>query len=331
MTPRRFTQTSHRPTQLDPGEWPSEPTRPLATVGLTPEVLAERLGLSFSVDEDDLGRMRLAAVRVEGSGRVFGLVHYEDSPEPGTQVYDYAASGMAEDAIVELLDGLGLDRGDLTWTASSPGDAYLAWLEEALRDVEGSQVPKTAFDVGPALAAAGGEVVHDADDETRWNEARWDETVDRFAPLVWSIARSHGLGTDDAVDVSQTVWLRLLERLPECRRTSDIARQLVKVASEESLRVLRQRSGEARVLQDAASNVDHDAGAPQVDRTTGEENSVWDAFRRLPPRCQLLLRLLVVDPPLTHTEIASVLEMPVGSVGPTRARCIDRLREHLAP
>lgn len=156
-------------------------------------------------------------------------------------------------------------------------------------------------------------------------QGAWDRLVGRFGPLVWAVARTYRLSPADAADVSQTVWLRLVEHLDRLREPDRLPGWLVTTSRNECLRVLRQQS---RVVTfDAPFDRDDDGEAVEAALLAGERDGLlWDAFRRLPEPCQLLLRLLMCEPPLSYADISLALRMPIGSIGPTRSRCLDRLR-----
>lgn len=158
----------------------------------------------------------------------------------------------------------------------------------------------------------------------------WDALVDQFARLVWSVTRDHGLSPPDAADVSQTTWLRLAEHLHRLRDPERVGLWLVTTARNESLRTLRRRQRED--LADPASHTLDRASAgadDSVERGVLEaerDAALWRAFETLSPPCKVLLRTLMVDPSPSYAEVSAQLGMPVGSIGPTRNRCIDRLR-----
>jgi RNA polymerase sigma factor (sigma-70 family) len=163
------------------------------------------------------------------------------------------------------------------------------------------------------------------------DERAWNALVDQHTRLLWSVARSFRLDQADAADVVQTTWLRLLEHLDRIEDPTRLVGWLVTTARRECLRVLR-RSGRERLIvdEDAALDIpDDDADPVETRLITNERNAtLWRAFRRLPERCQRLLRVAVAVPQ-AYDEVSAQLEMPVGSIGPTRARCLDRLRKLL--
>jgi RNA polymerase sigma factor (sigma-70 family) len=155
----------------------------------------------------------------------------------------------------------------------------------------------------------------------------WDTLVDRFASIVWSATRTYRLSPTDAEDVNQTVWLRLVENLDRIREPERLAGWLATTARNECFRVLRRRGRETpEELDDEwTSSVDDlDAGLLSDER----DAALVRAFRSLPARCQELLTVLLTDPPPSYEEVATALEMPIGSIGPTRQRCLQRLRAH---
>ena len=157
----------------------------------------------------------------------------------------------------------------------------------------------------------------------------WDELVERYAPLVWSICRRHRMSDLDAADIGQEVWLRLVERLHELREPAALPGWLATTTHRECVRVLRARRQRERHEVEEDLEARPDARSPIVDQALLEAErgmALREAFAQLPPRCQRLLSLLMRDPPLPYTEISARLGMPVGGIGPNRARCLESLR-----
>jgi RNA polymerase sigma factor (sigma-70 family) len=173
------------------------------------------------------------------------------------------------------------------------------------------------------------ELVRDA---SRGDAGAWSALVDRFAPLVWSIARGYRLSDQDAADVSQSTWVRLAEHIDRVREPERVGAWLATTAGRESLAVIKRRQRQFP-LEDAAlaEALDNDFSDPPAESTlrAAESSELWKAFAKLPPRSQLLLRLLFADPQPSYQEIAAVTGMPIGSIGPTRARCLQELRQLL--
>jgi RNA polymerase sigma factor (sigma-70 family) len=160
------------------------------------------------------------------------------------------------------------------------------------------------------------------------DKAAWDELVDRYAPLVWSICRRFGLSPADAEDVGQSVWLRLVEHLPGLREPAALPGWIATTTHRECLRVRQvgRRSEPADPLEDTQIMADETVEVEEEVLTHERYAVARAAFAQLSPRCQLLLSLLTRDPPAPYSEISESLHMAVGSIGPNRARCLDRLR-----
>jgi RNA polymerase sigma factor (sigma-70 family) len=154
----------------------------------------------------------------------------------------------------------------------------------------------------------------------------WDALVEQFAGLVWSIARGHGLDSSDAADVSQTCWLRLAESLHRLRDPERVGAWLATTAKRESIAVLRKGR---RQVPSGVEFDDEIAGDAEPDAALlrGERSALLiAAFRELPALCRTLLRVLLSDPAPSYAEVSETLDMPIGSIGPRRARCLERLR-----
>ena len=158
----------------------------------------------------------------------------------------------------------------------------------------------------------------------------WGALVERFHQLVWATARGHGLSVADAMDVSQTTWLRLAEYLHRIREPERLAGWLVITTRHESLRTLRCRERQIPVdPTDCSHDLEGDGEAADPEGRLLEEErgaALWRAFESLPQPCQLLLRTLLADPAPSYAEVSETLGLPVGSIGPKRNRCLDRLR-----
>lgn len=168
-----------------------------------------------------------------------------------------------------------------------------------------------------------GALVRDAADG---DQASWDEIVARYSRLVWSITHQYRLDSADAADVFQTAWLRLVEHIQDLSDPRAVATWLTTTTRRECMRV--QRAGRWQVpVGDALP--ERAAGTPDMDARVlrAERDALLrEAFGRLSPTDQTLLLLLVTEPVPSYEEIASSLNMPRGSIGPTRRRCLERLR-----
>lgn len=167
---------------------------------------------------------------------------------------------------------------------------------------------------------------------TAGDEAAWGSLVDRYANLVWAVARGHGLDQADAADVSQTVWLRLAEQLSGIREPERLGAWLATTARRECLRTLRRQERHLPVDECLEWNCGPRVDDPGEELFSEERDSaLWTAFEALSGNCKALLRALLADPAPSYAELSDTFEMPVGSIGPTRARCLDRLRDRIEP
>lgn len=128
----------------------------------------------------------------------------------------------------------------------------------------------------------------------------------------------------------QTTWLRLVEHLDRLHDPERVGAWLATTVRHESLRVLRLSARHVltptELLPDEGEDVRLDASLLVSER----DRELWRAFVTLPERCQALLRLLVADPAPSYEQVSAALDMPIGSIGPTRARCLAHLRERAA-
>ncbi len=161
------------------------------------------------------------------------------------------------------------------------------------------------------------------------DQAAWNELVERYSPLVWSICLHYQLNRQDIDDVGQNVWLLLVEHIGSLREAAALPGWLATTTKHEALRVLRasRRRDHAGLPPEDQLPPDPDDVAIEQELILAERNAALRAaFAELPHRCHELLSLLMSDPPPGYASISATLGIPVGSIGPTRARCLDRLR-----
>jgi RNA polymerase sigma factor (sigma-70 family) len=156
----------------------------------------------------------------------------------------------------------------------------------------------------------------------------WQRLVEQYNRLIWAMTRDFRLVESDAADVVQATWLRLLEHIDRIEYPARVGSWLAATARNECLRSLsaRKRVVPTQVDEILTGVV---AAEPEVDeRILADERAevVRDALSSLPGRWQRLLELLMADPPASYAEISDQLGLPVGSIGPTRGRCLERLR-----
>ncbi|HEY2488906.1 MAG TPA: sigma-70 family RNA polymerase sigma factor [Streptosporangiaceae bacterium] len=161
------------------------------------------------------------------------------------------------------------------------------------------------------------------------DQPAWNEIVERYAPLVWSICNRYRLSRPDIDDIGQTVWLLLVEQLGNIRQPAALPGWLATTTQRECLRVLRAASR----YDSFGSSVDNqelpDQSAPVIEQEVIEAElhaALRTAFAGLPARCRQLLSMLLSDPPHSYAEISATVPIAIGSIGPQRARCLDKLR-----
>jgi RNA polymerase sigma factor (sigma-70 family) len=177
--------------------------------------------------------------------------------------------------------------------------------------------PGEEDDVASLVAAAGGG-----------DRKAWEGLVQRYAGLVWGVARALGLDPADAADVSQTTWLRLAEHLGRLREPDRVGAWLAVTARREALRT-RQRG--ARIVLDSwcGDGPDEDDDLDSALLRDERDALLWRTFSALSEPCKALLRVLMTDPPPSYVEVGEALDMPVGSIGPRRQRCLRALRRQI--
>jgi RNA polymerase sigma factor (sigma-70 family) len=161
------------------------------------------------------------------------------------------------------------------------------------------------------------------------DQAAWNELVERYAPLVWSICVKHRLDRSDIDDVGQNVWLLLVEKIGSLREPAALPGWLATTTHRECLRVLRAAHRHDRTGLRPPEDIPADSEAPMIeeDVLAAEQNAaVRAAFSELPHGCRELLSMLVSDPPCAYSDISAAMGIAVGSIGPKRARCLDHLR-----
>jgi RNA polymerase sigma factor (sigma-70 family) len=162
------------------------------------------------------------------------------------------------------------------------------------------------------------------------DERAWTALVTAYAGLVWAIGRSFRLSPADAEDVSQTTWEKFARSLSDIQQPERVGAWLSTTARRESLRVLATRN---RVLPTGdlgwigASPLDESPEEVAVAREdSAQAVRVWQALNLLGDNCQRLLRIMMADPAPSYAEAAAALGVTVGYLGPTRQRCLEKLR-----
>jgi RNA polymerase sigma factor (sigma-70 family) len=169
----------------------------------------------------------------------------------------------------------------------------------------------------------------------------WEQILDRFGALVRSTTRAYRLSPTDAADVGQTVWLRLFERLADLREPRALPGWIAVTTAHECSKVVTRRNRTVSVDPVLLAGGEHPAfSSPAGPTEPGEpgerllreddRRAIRSGLAQLPARQRQLLLLLTQDPPLPYAEIGRRLGIPVGSIGPARARYLRHLRQTAA-
>lgn len=162
------------------------------------------------------------------------------------------------------------------------------------------------------------------------DELAWNGLIQEFGGMIWAVARAYRLPHADAANVSQETWVRLLEHLSRLKDPARVGAWLATTARRECLRALRENNRWILGGDGACESESPDISAEEALLLDERDETLRRSFARLRPSDQSLLRLLTVDPRPSYAQIAAALDMPIGSIGPTRARALERLRTELA-
>ena len=157
------------------------------------------------------------------------------------------------------------------------------------------------------------------------------QIVNELSPLLWQVARSAGLSQGDAEDVLQTVWMRLFTHLDGIHDASALTGWLVTTAKREAWRVRAASRKQLPVDQDVFADLPNKGpGSEEQVILEDQRRELWAVIGMLSRRCQELLRIMAFAPRSDYATVAAALGMRVGSIGPTRGRCLAKLRALLA-
>ncbi len=165
------------------------------------------------------------------------------------------------------------------------------------------------------------------------DRAAWNSLVEQYMPLVLGVAGRYRLCPDDVADVSQALWLRLVEHLDDIREPRALPGWIVTTTKNEALRLLKARQRTVLVDPQTGFALDHPADDAELEEDLlrlERHQALRDGLRELRPQHRQLLQLLLTDPPLSYDDISRRLGIPKGSIGPTRARCLEALRNTAA-
>ncbi|HEY7263047.1 MAG TPA: sigma-70 family RNA polymerase sigma factor [Trebonia sp.] len=203
------------------------------------------------------------------------------------------------------------------------------------KSMSDAQTVKAATSVASTeLTAAQGHapVVIDLVARARSGEKQaWDALVERYASLIWSICRRSELGPDHTEDVAQGVWLRLVDQLGNIRDPAALPGWLATTTRRECGRVLREAS-RTRATAHAAdfeTVSGEQVNTAEDDLMAAERHAALrEAVAQLPADDRQLIALLIADPPMPYAKISARLGIPVGSIGPKRLRCLNKIRHY---
>jgi RNA polymerase sigma factor (sigma-70 family) len=182
------------------------------------------------------------------------------------------------------------------------------------------------------------------DSSTTWHEAAelfrrfrdgetaaLDDLVRLFTPVLWQVVRAYRLEHDQAEDVVQTTWLRLVRGHAKITDPQAISSWVIVSARREAWRVARQAKRVSAVEDDVLARQIPDAASAESQVVLSDsQRQLWDAVNALNERCRRLLRVVAFEDRPDYASLAKDLAMPVGSIGPTRGRCLTKLREALS-
>lgn len=186
----------------------------------------------------------------------------------------------------------------------------------------------TAIDVRREMPSHESDLATLVKEAADGDDRAWAALVDRFSGLVWSVARSFRLRPDDAAEVVQTTWLRLVEHLGDIRDPERVGAWLATTARRLSLATIRHsgRDVPTEFLDNQLVSPDQIGELDAALDARHTQAALKRAVEELPEPGRALLRVLSADPAPTYAEVAAALDMPIGSIGPTRARSLERLR-----
>lgn len=169
-----------------------------------------------------------------------------------------------------------------------------------------------------------------ADSFSRWrhgDESGLDELVRICTPSLWHLARAYGLERHAAEDVVQTTWLALVRRRDQITDPQTVMAWLATTTRRESWRVSKTAT-RVSVIDGSLLDEARDAEPlPEEEALRAyERRRLWHAVQQLTHRCQRLLRVIAFEDRPDYRKLASEFEMPIGSIGPTRGRCLQKLR-----
>jgi RNA polymerase sigma factor (sigma-70 family) len=155
----------------------------------------------------------------------------------------------------------------------------------------------------------------------------WEALIMRYRRLIFSIPVRFGFFSADASDVFQQVCLKLIEHLHEVKDETKISAWLITTTTRQCIHLKSLKHRETATDDDFEEPPDPGENLEELRIITEQQQTVREAVEQLPPRCRSLIEMLYFDMrALSYEEISTAMEMPVASIGPTRARCLEKLK-----
>jgi RNA polymerase sigma factor (sigma-70 family) len=159
------------------------------------------------------------------------------------------------------------------------------------------------------------------------DDQAWEALIMRYRRLIYSVPVRFGFKTADAADVFQAVCVKLLEHLHEVKDESKVSSWLTTTTTRQCLHVRSLKMREGNTDDDFEEPPDPGENLEEIRIMTEQQQTVRQAVDQLSERCRALIEMLYFDQQsLSYDEIGQLMGMPVSSIGPTRARCLDKLR-----
>jgi RNA polymerase sigma factor (sigma-70 family) len=179
------------------------------------------------------------------------------------------------------------------------------------------------------LQTEGGKNTRLVEECLRGSEQAWNELVDRYKNLIYSIPLRYGAPPQDAADIFQAVCLDLFNELPRLREAEALTGWLIRVTTHKCYHWKRERGGQSAELDEAVLDGVSNGDPAATDLLAGleQEQLVRESVTQLPGRCRKMIELLFFEhPPLPYAEVALRLRLARGSIGFIRGRCLKRLK-----
>ena len=201
-------------------------------------------------------------------------------------------------------------------------------VRTAAQEVISGVDPEAEGHSAPPLDAASVEIVGWVQRAATGDIYAWNRLVDQYSRLIWSITATFKLGESDAADVVQTAWMRLIEHIHRIEQPARVGSWLASTTRNECLRHVAARKRIVLVHEDSEFDRADQHGSEVDDALLASERAqdVRRAMTCLPLQWQRLMEMLMADPPVSYAEISDQLGLPIGSIGPTRGRCLAKLR-----